>query len=350
VFVEITRLFIVLGATASGFAIGRSAFTQPDTGAIVGAVLGALIGYVVGGLVGRLLRKAVKSVEDEVRKAPPAQVLVGTVGAALAGFVVALLLVPVALLLPGTWGWPLVGMLVWLGVYGGYTIAGHKSEELLALAGMSTRPLVQASRYGAEGGALLDTSAIADGRLLGIATAGFLRPDLFVSRFVLDEVQAMADAHDLARRRRGRVGLETLDTLRRTAGTKVHILDDELPQFTEVDSKLVALAKRLDLPLITVDSGLQGVAELQGISCMNLNRLADLMKPALIPGEVLRLALTRNGKEDGQAVGYTDDGSMVVVNHAANLIGEEVDVTISGTTQTSAGRMIFGTLASSASE
>lgn len=349
-FVEITRLFIVLGATASGFAIGRGAFTQPDTGAIFGAVLGALIGYVIGGLVGRLLRKAVKSVEDEVRKAPPAQVLVGTVGAALAGFVVALLLVPLALLLPGSWGWPLVGMLVWIGVYGGYTIAGHKSEELLALAGMSSRPLVQASRYGADGGALLDTSAIADGRLLGIAAAGFLRPDLLVPRFVLDEVQAMADAQDIPRRRRGRTGLETLDALRRTSGVKLHIADDELPEFSEVDAKLVALAKRLEMPLITVDVGLQSVAELQGVNCMNLNRLADLMKPALIPGEALQLVLTRTGKENGQAIGYTDDGSMVVVNDAAGLIGEEVEVRISGTTQTSAGRMVFATLATSAAE
>lgn len=346
-FVEITRLFIVLGATATGFAIGRGALPEPGTGAIVGAVLGALIGYVIGGLVGRLLRRAVKSVEDEVRKAPPAQVLVGTVGAALSGFVVALLLVPVALLLPGTWGWPLVGMLVWIGVYGGYTIAGHKSEELLALAGMSTRPLVRASRYGAEGGALLDTSAIADGRLLGIAEAGFLRRDILVPRFVLDEVQAMADAPDLARRRRGRSGLETLAALRRTPGVELHIADDELPEFAEVDSKLVALAKRLDMPLVTVDVGLQSVAELQGVSCMNLNRLAELMRPVLVPGEVMRLTLTRTGKEGGQAIGYTEDGSMVVVNDAAGLIGEEVEVKISGTTQTSAGRMIFATLATS---
>lgn len=343
-FVEITRLFIVLLATAAGFAIGRGAVSEPGTGAIVGAVLGALIGYVIGGAVGRLLRRAVKQVEAEVRKAPPAQVLVGTLGAAVAGFVVALLGVPAVMLLPGSWGWPILGLLVWLGVYGGYSVAGHKSEELLALAGMSSRPLIKASRYGDAGGALIDTSAIADGRLLGIARAGFLRPELMVPRFVLDEVQALADSQELTRRRRGRTGLETLDALRRVAGVKLHIIDDELPEFGEVDAKLVALARRLDLPLITVDSGLQGVAELQDVSCMNLNRLAELMKPQLIPGEVLHLELTRTGKESGQAVGYTDDGSMVVVTDGAPHIGEAVDVKVTGTTQTSAGRMIFGTL------
>jgi uncharacterized protein YacL len=347
VFVEITRLFIVLAATAAGFALGRGApLNEPGAGEIIGAVLGALIGYVIGGLVGRLLRRAVKTVEEEVRKAPPAQVLVGTLGAALVGFVVAILLLPVALLLPGNWAWPVLGLMVWLGVYAGYTIAGHKSEELLALAGMSTRPLVQASRYGGDGGALLDTSAIADGRLLGIGRAGFLRPDLMVPRFILDEVRALADSQDITRRRRGRTGLETLEAMRRIPGVKVHVLDDELPEFGDVDSKLVALARRLELPLITVDSGLQSVAQLQGVVCMNLNQLADLMKPQLIPGEVLHLELTRTGKEDGQAVGYTDDGSMVVVTDGGSLIGREVDVRITGTTQTSAGRMIFGTVSS----
>ena len=343
-FVEITRLFIVLAATAGGLAVGRGSTPDPGTGAIVGAVLGALIGYVVGGAVGRLLRRTMKSVEEEVRKAPPAEVLVGTLGAAVAGFVVALLCVPAVMLLPGNWGWPVLGMLVWLGVYGGYVVAGHKSEELLALLGMSTRPLVRASRYGG-GGVILDTSAIADGRLLGIAQSGFLRDDVLVPRFVLDEVQAMADAQDITRRRRGRAGLETLDALKRTSGVGVRILDDEVPEFVEVDSKLVALARRLDLPLVTVDSGLQSVAEMQDVACMNLNRLADHLKPALVPGETARVMLARPGAQNGQAVAFMDDGSMIVVTDAQHLVGTEVDVQITGTTQTSGGRMLFGKLA-----
>ena len=342
-FVEITRLFIVLAALAAGFAIGKGATSDPNTGAIQGAVLGALVGYVIGGAVARLLRRAVKSAEEQVRRAPPAQVLVGTLGAAIAGFVVALLCLPVAMLLPANWGWPVLGALVWIGVYGGYVIAGHKSEELLALAGMSTRPLIRASRYG-DGGALLDTSAIADGRLLGIAKSGFLREELLVPRFVLDEVQAMADAQDVTRRRRGHAGLETLNALRH-AGTQIHVLDDELPEFAEVDAKLIALAQRLEVPLITVDAGMQGVAELQGVTCMNLNALADNVKPSLVPGETVRLALTRTGRESGQAVGFLPDGSMIVVADASHLIGTEVDVKVTGTTQTSGGRMLFAVVA-----
>lgn len=343
-FVEITRLFIVLAALAAGFAIGKGATDDPNTGAIQGAVLGALVGYVIGGAVARLVRRAVKSAEDQVRKAPPAQVLVGTVGAAIAGFVVALLCVPIVMLLPGNWGWPVLGALVWIGVYGGYVIAGHKSEELLALAGMSTRPLVRASRY-AEEGALLDTSAIADGRLLGIAKSGFLRDELLVPRFVLDEVQAMADAQDVTRRRRGHAGLETLNALRHTAGVTLTVVDDELPEFGEVDAKLVALAKRLELPLITVDAGLQRVAEVQGVSCMNLNVLADTVKPTRVPGDTLRVSLERAGREAGQAIGFVEDGSMVVVADAAHLIGSHADVRVTGTTQTSGGRMLFAVLA-----
>jgi len=342
-FVEITRLFIVLAAVAAGFAIGRQSGV-PGTRDVLGAVLGALIGYVIGGAVGRLLRRAVKSVEEEVRKAPPAQVLVGTLGAAIVGFVVALLCVPIVMLLPGNWGWPVLGTLVWIGVYGGYVIAGHKSEELLALAGMSTRPLVRASRYG-EGGALLDTSAIADGRLLGIAKSGFLRDEILVPRFVLDEVQAMADAQDVTRRRRGHAGLETLNALRHTPGVTVSVLDDEMPEYTQVDSKLIALARRLDLPLITVDSAMQGVAELQGVSCMNLNLLADTVKPTRVPGELLRVSLERSGREPGQAIAYLDDGSMIVVTDAADRVGSEVEVKVTGTTQTSGGRMLFAVLA-----
>lgn len=342
-FVEITRLFIVLAALAAGFAIGKGATADPNTGAIQGAVLGALVGYVIGGAVARLFRRAVKSAEDQVRKAPPAQVLVGTLGAAIAGFVVALLCLPVVMLLPGNWGWSVLGALVWIGVYGGYVIAGHKSEELLGLLGMSTRPLVRASRYG-EGGALLDTSAIADGRLLGIAKSGFLRDELLVPQFILDEVQAMADAQDITRRRRGNAGLEALNALRH-ASVKIHVLDDELPEFTAVDTKLVALAKRLDLPVITVDAGMQRVAELQGVSCMNLNLLAETVKPVRLPGETLRVSLERAGAQPGQAVGFVDDGSMIVVTDAADRIGSEVDVTVTGTTQTSGGRMLFAVLA-----
>ena len=342
-FVEITRLFIVFLSTAAGFALGRGSGVEPGNGAVIGATLGACIGYVVGGAVGRLLRRAMHTVEQQVEKAPAAQLLVGSLGGVAGGLIATLLGLPATMLLPGPWGWPVLGLLVWMGVYSGFAVAGRKSEELLALAGLSTRPLVRASPYGhTDGAVLLDTSAVMDGRLLEVAKAGFLRQDLLVPRFVLDELQTYADAQDDTRRRRGNRGLETLDALRRQPGTTVHVLDDEVPEFFEVDAKLVALARRLDVPLVTVDGPLQHAAEIQGVVCMNFHHLAEATRPVHLPGDVVRIQMTGTGRDPGQGVGYLEDGTLVVVTEAGALVGQEVEVRITGGHQTSVGRMLFG--------
>ncbi|HUQ38600.1 MAG TPA: TRAM domain-containing protein [Acidimicrobiales bacterium] len=343
-FVEITRLFIVFLATAAGFALGRGSGVEPGNGAVVGATLGACIGYVAGGGVGRLLRRAMGSVEAQVERTPASRLLAGTVGALAAGMVTALLGVPAVMLLPGRWGWPVLGMLVWIGVYYGYVVAGRKTEELLALAGLSTRPLVRTTPYGdgAESSAvLLDTSSIMDGRLLPLARSGFLRDALLVPRFVLDELQGIADAQDPIRRRKGRSGLELLDVLRTETSVRLHITDDELPEHPEVDTKLIVLAKRLGVSIVTTDSALQKVAELQGVQCMNLHRLVDGLRPQFLPGETVRIQLEREGKEPGQGVGFLDDGTMVVVTGGGARLGQELDVRITGGTETSVGRMLF---------
>jgi uncharacterized protein YacL len=162
---------------------------------------------------------------------------------------------------------------------------------------------------------------------------------------VLDEVQAIADAQDPVRRRRGRLGLETLEAVRHLAGMEVHVLDDEVPEFAEVDAKLVALAKRLGVRLLTVDGALQKVAEVQGVRCLSLHRLSDGMRPVHVAGEVVRLPIAKEGREPGQGVGYLDDGTMVVVADATELVGQEVDVRIVSNVQTSVGRMLFASLA-----
>lgn len=341
-FVEITRLFIVFFATAAGFALGRGSGVEPGNGAVIGATLGACIGYVAGGGVGRLLRRAMGSVEAQVEKTPASRLLAGTVGAVAAGVVTTLLGVPAVLLLPGRWGWPVLGMLVWIGVYYGYVVAGRKTEELLALAGLSTRPLVRSTPYGDEAGSVLvDTSAVIDGRLLPLARSGFLRDALLVPRFVLDELQGLADAQDPIRRRKGRVGLEMLDTLRHETGVRLHVTDDELPEHAEVDTKLVVLAKRLGVSIVTVDDALQRVAELQGVRCLNLRRLVDHLRPQFVPGETVKIQLEREGKEPGQGVGFLDDGTMVVVTGGGARVGQELEVRITGGTETSVGRMLF---------
>jgi uncharacterized protein YacL len=344
-FVEITRLLIVLLATGGGFTVARGSSQQPGGSAVLGAVLGALFGYVLGGVFARLLRSAMGKFESQVERMPPAQLLGGGLCAGLLGGLSLLLGIPAVVLMPHLSGWPVLGLLVWIGLYEGFRIGARKSEELLAMAGLSTRPLVQASRYGGNADAVLvDSSAAIDGRLLALAQAGFLRGALLVPRFVLDEMQGIADAAEPARRRRGRRGLEVLDALQGDPRVVLHVLDDEVPEFVMVDAKLVALARRLDVGLMTTDFNLQRVAELQGVTCLNLNQLAEGLRPVHVPGELLRMTITRPGREEGQGVGFLDDGTMVVIGDASELVGQTVSVRVTSNVQTSVGRMLFASL------
>jgi uncharacterized protein YacL len=343
-FVEVVRLFIVFLATAGGFALGRGGGADPEGGAVLGATLGACVGYVAGGVLGRLIHQLMGHVETRLTRTPAATLLAGAVGGSALGLLSALVGLPAVILLPGHWGWPVWGLLVWIGIYEGAGIATRRAEELLALAGLSTRPLVRATPYRGADAALVDTSAVIDGRLLAVARAGFLQCALLVPRFVLDELQTIADAQDPLRRRRGQRGLDLLAALQGQSGIDVHILDDEVVELDEVDAKLVTLARRLDVSLLTVDANLQRVAELQGVRCLNLDRLASGLRPVHVPGETVRLPITREGREPGQGVGFLDDGTMVVVGDAEDLVGQEVEVRITGNVQTSVGRMLFATV------
>jgi uncharacterized protein YacL len=242
VFVEIVRLFIVFLATAAGYTLGRGGNGDVvselnGNGAIIGATLGACIGYVGGGIVGRLLRVAMGLVEERVDELHPGRLLAGAIGAGCGGGLSTLLALPALLLLPGLYGWPVFGLVVWTGVYLGWRLTSRKYEDLLAMAGLSTRPLVRATPYGGESDAhLVDTSAVIDGRLLAIARSGFLRGPLLVPCFVLDELQSIADAQDPIRRRKGRRGLDLLDALRGMSGIEVVVLDDEVVEHDEVDA------------------------------------------------------------------------------------------------------------------
>jgi uncharacterized protein YacL len=351
-FVEIVRLLIVFLFTTAGFELAKGGASAPAEGsAVLGATLGACVGYVAGGIVGRLLNRTMGAVERRVDRAPAAQLLAGALGAGVLSVPSALIGVPAVVLLPGVLGWPLLGLLVWTGMFAGFRLGVAKSEELLGMAGLSTRPLATVSRYGsgrAPETLLVDTSAVIDGRALAVADAGFLRGDLLVPRFILDELQGIADAADPTRRRRGRRGLEVLDTLQRDGRIGVHVIDDEVPELQAVDAKLVALARRLQAGVLTTDANLQRVAELQGVTCLNLNRLADGLRPVLVPGEVVRLPISREGREPGQGVGFLEDGTMVVVGEASELVGREVDVRITSNVQTSVGRMLFAAVVAAA--
>jgi len=188
---------------------------------------------------------------------------------------------------------------------------------------------------------LVDTSAIIDGRIADIADSGFLFGTLEVPRFVLDEVQRLADSSDTLRRTRGRRGLEILARMRKAGTTPVVVIDEDVPNTPEVDSKLVALAKRNGRAVLTNDLNLNRIADLQGVRVLNVNSLANAVKPALLPGEDLRVKVIQPGKDAGQGVGYLDDGTMVVVEGGAKSIDSELDVTVTRVLQTVAGRMVF---------
>ncbi|HUF32013.1 MAG TPA: TRAM domain-containing protein [Acidimicrobiales bacterium] len=351
VFVEVVRLMIVALATAVGHSLGggQDVDAAETSAPLVGAALGACTGYVLGGVVGRMLRRATGSFERRIDRASPVALLSGGIGALLLGGIGAVAGLVVIAMLPDRWGWPLFGLAAWLGTYAGFQAGARKGEELLSLlrhgAG-ATEPAPPTSFVAPPEGpperlVLVDASAAIDGRLGAVAETGFLPGRLAVPRFVIDELQGLADAADPSRRRRGRRALELLDSLRGDDGEGLVVLPDEVPEREEVDAKLVVLAQRTGAILLTTDSGLASVAELQGVGCLSLHRLALSLRPVLVPGEVVRLTLTREGKDPGQGVGFLDDGTMVVVSDAANLIGAEVEVSITSSVQTSRGRMFF---------
>jgi uncharacterized protein YacL len=240
---------------------------------------------------------------------------------------------------------PLVGLTAWILGWLGFRILGRKSVNLLEMLGLSTRPLVRAQAYDARDGLLVDSSVVMDGQLLALARAGIIGSDLLVPRFVLDEVQGFADAPDETRSRRAMRGMEALEALRAEGLLRLYVLDDELPEIVQVDAKLVALAKRLQLRLLTNDGPLARNAELQGVQTCNLRRLAYEISPVVMPGDFVRVALTREGKEAGQGVGHLDDGSMVVVNGGSGLVGgPEVLLQVTSIVPTSAGRLVFASL------
>jgi uncharacterized protein YacL len=191
---------------------------------------------------------------------------------------------------------------------------------------------------------LLDTSVLIDGRIADICEAQFLEGVLAVPQFVLHELQMVADSSDSLKRQRGRRGLEVLQRMQKMPQVEVRILEQDIPQAGDVDHKLVELARRMGAKIVTNDFNLNKVATVQGFSVLNVNQLAHALKPAVLPGEAMRVLILREGKEANQGVAYLDDGTMVVVDGARRMINRSVDVIVTSVHQTTAGKMIFGRL------
>ncbi len=271
-----------------------------------------------------------------IHEASGGDLLGGAFGAAVGLGLALLLSVPLALLPAelGRYGPFTVAVLI--GVIG--AIAGTmKRHELVTFiselrAGRRERP--------AGDRLLLDTSVIIDGRIADVVKSGFVRGTLLVPRFILDELQYFADSSEGMRRERGRRGLEILQKVQKEPGVTVELSDAD-PPASGADAKLVALARTLGLPIMTNDYGLNRVAELQGVRVLNVNDLAKAVRPVVLPGEEITLRIGHEGKEHGQGVGYLEDGTMIVVEGGARLIGSEVSVQVMRVLQTVGGRMIF---------
>jgi len=189
---------------------------------------------------------------------------------------------------------------------------------------------------------ILDTSVIIDGRISDICDTAFIEGELVVPQFVLKELQLVADSSESVKRQRGRRGLDVLDHLQKSSQVSVRISERDFPEVSDVDSKLIELAKQIEAKIITNDFNLNKVAQLQGVPVLNINELANALKPVVLPGETITVFILKEGKEKDQGVAYLDDGTMVVVDNSRRMIGQTVGITVTSVLQTTVGKMIFG--------
>ncbi len=300
-----------------------------------------------GGLMGGLLFSALALfIEDRLRKVPLKNLLGGFIGLILGIFFANLLsnvFFPFFMNEQQTL-LPLYGLLYSVCGYIGLRIGILKGSDIhlpLHLRDWKTRERDH-SRNGIT--KVLDTSVIIDGRIADITETGFIEGPLLIPQFVLGELQHIADSHDPIKRTRGKRGLEILHHIQKQVNVDVRIVDTDYPSVKEVDAKLIELAKEVNGKIITNDSNLNKVAALQGIEVLNINALANALRPVVLPGEEINTKIIKEGKEMGQGVAYLDDGTMIVVDNGRRQIGKNIDVVVTSVLQTPAGRMIFARL------
>lgn len=337
-FLILMRALLAVFASASGYFI-------------VYEISGAKFAYI--GFVSGLLISILAVILEERVKKTPLKVIAGGAAGLIIGLIVAnLFTYPLVLNFLNNKYLEFAAYLLTNSVLGyvGLTIGMKKGDEF---AGVGAFNIIRENNALLKGrkpdeGALpdardliVDTSVIIDGRISGVCETGFLEGGFIVPQFVLQELQYVADSSDGVKRARGKRGFDTLKQMRENKKIKVVVSDRDFPEIKEVDAKLVALAKETGGRILTNDSNLDKVAELQGVDVLNINRLATALKPVVMPGEVMSIPVMKEGKEQGQGIGYLDDGTMVVIDNARGYVGKTVDVSITSVLQTAGGRMIF---------
>ena len=310
---------------------------------VAGAFVVAIVGYILSHFILRLIWAAIHRIEFSLSGLSGQDLLAGTIGL-LIGLIIANLIGLAFARLPiiGAYG-PIVFNLVF--GYAGMSIAVRKKTEISALLssfrfGKQSKDKT-VKKDGGPVGKLLDTSSIIDGRIAELCATGFLEGPLLVPVFVLEELQLIADSSDLLKRTKGRRGLDILKQMQEDRHVQVDIISDDFEDAQGVDSKLIRLGRQLGAKVITNDYNLNKVAELQGVIVLNINDLANAMKPARVPGEEMNVLIVKAGKEENQGIAYLDDGTMIVVENGEKYIGMNIPVTVTSVLQTSAGRMIF---------
>lgn len=304
---------------------------------ILGAAFFGLIFYLFSPGLIQKLGKFAALLEVQIQRVPTHDIVISTLGL-MAGLIIANL-VGFALV-----GIPFIGSYLPIAsniVFGylGLTLAHKKRDELgaiLSFSGRAAKTVAKPEQY-----KILDTSVIIDGRITDVVRAGFLEGILVVPMFVLEELRHIADSSDTMRRNRGRRGLDVLQDLQKQLGAAVQIMEKDYEDAPEVDSKLIKLAQEIGGKLLTTDYNLNKVCELQGVPVLNINELANSVKPVVLPGEEMVVQVMKEGKELGQGVAYLDDGTMVVVDSGRKYIGQQLPVVVTSVLQTAAGRMIF---------
>lgn len=348
---RIVHLFFAVIGIVLGYKFGPELFAlihtdfiqlngQPFTSPIFGAAVGGAIFILTTAWVVNYSVSLIRWFEERLLKAPLSDVFAGVVGT-VAGLIVAYLLTPAITYIPVVGNVVQAFTSVLLGVLG-FRIGYSKREELISFFpgkfGGKDKQKTAAKPGDAK---LLDTSVIIDGRIADIVKTGFLDGSLVIPTFVLEELQHIADSSDVLKRNRGRRGLDILNRIQKELKIKVNIMEIDFEEIQEVDSKLIRLAKQLNGKVVTNDFNLNKVCELQGVDVLNINDLANAVKPVVLPGEEIMVQVIKDGKEYGQGIGYLDDGTMIVVEGGKDFIGTRLEVMVTSVLQTSAGRMIF---------
>jgi len=334
----VVRLVGMVALAYAGFRLGVYLALEPaDPEALRALIAITLAGAGIGLLVTPYLTtRPLRRIRDQLRTVSAQDLVAGTVGLVVGLVIAALLALPLSLL-PAPFGQvlPFLASLV-LGYFGATLMVWRKLELVQFLTNPWRLASQPASAY-----VLVDTSVLIDGRVEAVYRTGFIPGTLLIPNFVLNELQQVADSPDPLRRGRGRRGLSVLNRLRRDPSVPVIISDLDVEDAVGVDEKLVQVARTHHWPLLTCDANLQRVAEIRGVRVLNLNELANTLRPLVMTGDEVTLRIVQEGKEAGQGIGYLDDGTMVVVEGGRKFIGSEVDVVITRVLQTQTGRMVF---------